>query len=79
MCSLPPPLSGETEPPAPEDLEELRREEMASRRVRGGRGWSRRVKEMEEGDRVRERVDSERVQQKEAEKLGVEGDAIAIQ
>lgn len=36
MCSLPPPLSGEMKPPAPEGLEELRREEMASRRVRGG-------------------------------------------
>lgn len=36
MCSLPPPLSGDKEPPAPEGLEELRRAEMASRRARGG-------------------------------------------
>lgn len=37
------------------------------------------MKEMEKGERVGERVDTVRVQQKEAEKLGVEGDAIAIQ
>lgn len=37
------------------------------------------MKEMKEGERVGERVDSVQVQQKEAEKLGVEGDAIAIQ
>ena len=37
------------------------------------------MKEMEEGERVGERVDTVRVQQKEAEKVGVEGDAIAIQ
>lgn len=66
-----PPLSGETEPPAPEDLEGLRREEIVSRRVSG------RVNAME-GKRVG-RVNSARLQQKEAEKLGGDGEAIAIE
>jgi len=70
-------LSGETEPPAPEGVDELSRDETANRRVER-RGWRiRRVNDTEE-KRVN-RVDSVLEEHKEAEKLGVEGDAIAIE
>jgi hypothetical protein len=72
-----PPLSGDTEPPEPEGVDELNRDATASRRVER-RGWrTRRVNETDE-KRVK-RVDSVLEEHKEAEKHGVEGDAIAIE
>ncbi len=67
-------MSGETEPPAPEGVDELSRDETANRRVER-RGWRiRRVNDTEE-KRVN-RVDSVLEEHKEAEKLCVEGDVI---
>jgi hypothetical protein len=70
-------LSGDTEPPAPEGVYELSRDATASRRIERRDSRTRRVNETDE-KRVK-RVDSVLEEHKDAEKLGVEGDAIAIE
>lgn len=75
-------MSGDTEPPAPDGTEDLKREETDRRLVRGCASfwdlYGRLKATVNAGKRVG-RVQSARLQQKEPEKVGAEGDAIAIE